>query len=131
MVRLTIEEMLAQARRRLSRLKPAAASDAVSKGATLVDIRQHKQIARDGTIPGALLIHRNVLEWRLDPSSGARDPHAPNLDEQVIVFCDEGYTSSLAAAVLQDLGFSRATDLDGGFQAWRAAGLPVTPPPGT
>src|SRR5262249_53287800 len=111
MDRLTIHEMLAQSRRRLSRLNPAAASDAVDEGATLIDIRQHEQIARDGTIPGALLFHRNVLEWRLDPSSDAHDPHAPGLDDQVIVFCDEGYTSSLAAASLQDLGFSRATDV--------------------
>jgi rhodanese-related sulfurtransferase len=71
------------------------------------------------------------LEWRLDPTSGGFDPRAPGLEDHVIVVCDEGYTSSLAAASLQDLGFSRATDLDGGFQAWREAGLPVTPPSDT
>jgi rhodanese-related sulfurtransferase len=72
---------------------------------------------------------RNVLEWRLDPASDARDERAPGLDEQVILMCNEGYQSSLAAATLQQLGFARATDLDGGFQAWRAAGLPVQEPP--
>ena len=72
---------------------------------------------------------RNVLEWRLDPDSDARDPRAPGLDEHVILMCNEGYQSSLAAATLQQLGFARATDLDGGFQAWRAAGLPVQEPP--
>ena len=97
-------------------------------GACLVDIRVDSQIARDGTIPGALIIARNVLEWRLDPASGHCHPQAPGLDDHVIVVCDAGYQSSLAAATLQELGFRRATDLDGGFQAWRAAGLPVDPP---
>ncbi len=129
--RMTVDEMLAAARRHLRRLDPDAASAANEAGATLVDIRSETQIARDGTIPNALVIGRNVLEWRLDPSSDSRLPKAPGLDDQVIVFCDEGYASSLAAATLQDLGFSRATDLDGGFQAWRAAGLPVDPPRGT
>jgi rhodanese-related sulfurtransferase len=72
------------------------------------------------------VISRNVLEWRLDPASEHRHPQAPGLDDQVIVVCDSGYASSLVAATLQELGFSRATDLDGGFQAWRDAGLPVT-----
>ena len=130
MSRLTIDEMLAAARRRLRRLDPPAASAATEAGATLVDIRSESQIARDGTIPNALVIARNVLEWRLDPTSDNRLSEAPGLDEQVIVVCNEGYASSLVAATLQDLGFSRATDLDGGFQAWRAAGLPFDPPPG-
>jgi rhodanese-related sulfurtransferase len=85
-------------------------------------------VARDGTIAGALVIARNVLEWRLDPASGHRHPQAPGLADHVILLCDEGYQSSLAAATLQQLGFTRATDVDGGFQAWRQAGLPVTPP---
>ena len=76
-------------------------------------------------IPGALVIERNHLEWRLDPASDARIPEAVGHDIEVIVVCDEGYSSSLAAASLQDLGLHRATDLDGGFQAWKAAGLPV------
>ena len=97
-------------------------------GAALIDIRGDGQIARDGTIPGALLIARNVLEWRLDPASQHRHRQAPGLGDQVILLCDEGYQSSLAAATLQQLGFTFATDVDGGFQAWREAGLPVISP---
>ena len=97
-------------------------------GAALVDIRSDSQIARDGMIPGALVIARNVLEWRLDPASQHRHPQAPHLGERVILLCDEGYQSSLAAATLQQLGFTYATDVDGGFQAWARAGLPVNPP---
>lgn len=129
MARTTIDDLLAVARRRLQRLQPAAARDAVGDGATLIDIRSDSQIAHDGTIPGALLIQRNVLEWRLDPASDHRHQSAPGLEDQVIVVCNEGYQSSLAAATLQELGFARATDLEGGFQAWREAGLPVAPPP--
>jgi rhodanese-related sulfurtransferase len=128
--RTTIDELLAAARRRLKRLDPAAARAATRSGATLIDIRADSQIARDGTIPGALVIPRNVLEWRLDPSSGHRHPDAPGLAKPVILLCNEGYQSSLAAATLQELGFTRATDLDGGFQAWREAGLPIEPAPG-
>ncbi|HBW18717.1 MAG: rhodanese-like domain-containing protein [Streptosporangiaceae bacterium] len=122
----TIDEILAAARGRLRRLGPAEAQQAAGRGAALVDIRPQAQRATEGEIPGALLIERNVLEWRLDPASSARLPIA-RYDLQVIVVCSEGYTSSLAAAALQDLGVSRATDLDGGFRAWQAAGLPVTP----
>lgn len=129
MARTTIDQLLAAARSRLERVDPNQAADAVSDGAILIDIRADSQIARDGTIPGALVIGRNVLEWRLDPSSSHPHPQAPELDTHLIVFCDAGYASSLAAASLQELGFSRATDLDGGFQAWRAAGLDVQPPP--
>jgi len=112
----------------MQRLDPRAALDATRAGATMIDIRTDSQIAQDGAIPGALVISRNVLEWRLDPASDCRTPRGPQLDDLVIVVCDEGYQSSLAAATLQQLGFARATDLDGGFQAWRAAGLPVQPP---
>jgi rhodanese-related sulfurtransferase len=125
--RITVDELLAQARSRLTRLDPAAAQRAVLEGARMVDIRSDGQINRDGLIPGALVIARNVLEWRLDPAGAYRHPDAPALDDHVIVVCDEGYQSSLVAATLQELGFWRATDLDGGFQAWRAAGLPVSP----
>jgi rhodanese-related sulfurtransferase len=121
----TVEELLAAARARLNRLDPEAAIEAQNAGASLIDIRTETQIATDGTIPGALVIPRNVLEWRLDPTGAHRHPQAPGTDGQVIVFCDAGYQSSLAAATLQELGFHRATDLDGGFQAWREAGLPV------
>lgn len=119
--------MLADARARLHRLTPAEAADAVSAGAVLVDIRPAAQRAAEGEIPGALVIERNVLEWRFDPAGDARLPQA-SYDLQVVVFCSQGYTSSLAAAALHDLGVRRATDLDGGFEAWRDAGLPVTGP---
>jgi rhodanese-related sulfurtransferase len=102
----------------------------VRAGAVLVDIRSEVQRERDGVIPGAHFHPRNVLEWRLDPASGHCDPVlAGDLDRHVILVCNEGYQSSLAAATLQELGFTRATDLAGGFQAWRAAGLPVEPAP--
>jgi rhodanese-related sulfurtransferase len=133
MSRLTIDVLLARARKGLRRLGPGEALAAQRDGAALIDIRAGAQIARDGTIPGALIIERNVLEWRLDPASAHRHPQAPGLDARVILVCNEGYASSLAAAELQELGFAQATDLDGGFQAWRAAGLPVSPsrPPRT
>jgi rhodanese-related sulfurtransferase len=127
MTRITIDELLTTARSGLRRLGPAQAQRAVRSGATLIDIRADCQIARDGTIAGALVIARNVLEWRLDPASQHRHLQAPRLTDHVILLCDEGYQSSLAAATLQQLGFTRATDVDGGFQAWRQAGLPVTP----
>src|SRR5258708_24608320 len=114
----TIDDMLAAARARLTRLAPAAALAAQAAGATLIDIRTERQIRADGAIPGALWIERNVLEWRLDPTSAHRHPDAPARDDRVIVVCNEGYQSSLAAATLIDLGFARATDLEGGFQAW-------------
>jgi rhodanese-related sulfurtransferase len=127
--RTTIHELLAAARSRLERVGPGEAVAAVQSGAVLVDIRSDSQRARDGVIPGAHFGPRNVLEWRMDPSSGASD--AALAGKAVILFCDEGYASSLAAATLQDLGVRGATDLDGGFRAWRAAGLPVEPlPPG-
>jgi rhodanese-related sulfurtransferase len=129
MPRRTVNELLTAARARLHRLDPAASREAQQAGATLIDIRSESQIAADGVIPGALVIARNVLEWRLDPSSGASHPDAPTFEDQVIVVCNEGYQSSLVAATLQEMGFTRATDLDGGFQAWRAAGLPCVPPP--
>jgi len=122
--RRTIDQVLAQARTRLNRLTPRQALRAVDAGAALVDIRPAAQRAAEGEIPGALIVERNVLEWRFDPASAARLAQA-GYDLQVIVFCSEGYTSSLAAVALQDLGVRRATDLEGGFLAWRAAGLPV------
>jgi rhodanese-related sulfurtransferase len=122
----SIAEILAEARGRLVRLSPEEASVAVAAGAVLVDIRPAAQRAREGEIPGAVVIERNVLEWRFDPACDARLPMA-GYDLQVIVFCSESYTSSLAAVALQDLGLHRATDLAGGFQAWKAAGLPIKP----
>ncbi|HEY2097231.1 MAG: hypothetical protein QOC67_3987 [Pseudonocardiales bacterium] len=123
---LTVDQMLANARARLHRLEAAEAAEAVADGALLVDIRPQWQRDTEGAIPGALLIERNHLEWRLDPSSGARIPEAVDHDVAVVVVCSEGYTSSLAAASLQDLGLHRATDLVGGFQAWKAARLPTS-----
>ena len=99
----------------------------MASGATLIDIRADAQVAADGVVPGAVVIARNVLEWRLDPASEHRLPGAPGLDEHIILMCNEGYQSSLAAATLQQLGFARATDLDGGFLAWRSAGFPIAP----
>jgi rhodanese-related sulfurtransferase len=122
-----IEQLLGEARRRLDRLTPEQAHRARRDGAILVDIRSETQRARDGTVPGARFVPRNVLEWRLDPSSRSRDPELARADALIVVMCDEGYQSSLAAATLQELGLSRATDVVGGFQAWRAAGLPVEP----
>jgi rhodanese-related sulfurtransferase len=120
--------MLAAARERLDRVEPGAAAAEIEHGALLVDIRSESQRERDGLVPGAVHHPRNVLEWRMDPDSGASDPAVGGPDRRVIVMCDEGYQSSLAAAVLRDLGFDRATDLVGGFQAWRSSGFPVDPP---
>ena len=124
-----IDEILATARTRLRRLDPRQAYEAVRRGAVLVDIRPAGQRAEFGEIPGAVVIERNVLEWRLDPRSEARLPFADSYDLEVVVTCQEGYTSSLAAASLQDLGLHRATDLTGGYAAWRDAGYPVITSP--
>jgi rhodanese-related sulfurtransferase len=123
----SIDEILAEARQRLRRLNPVQAHAAIAAGALLVDIRPQAQRRAEGAVPGALLVERNVLEWRFDPRSDARLPEASGYDLRVIVMCSAGYTSSLAAAALQDLGLHRATDLEGGFQAWAQAGLPVQP----
>jgi rhodanese-related sulfurtransferase len=97
-------------------------------GALLIDTRTLEQRSRDGDIPGALVVDRNVLEWRLDPASTSRIEEATSHDVRVIVICNEGYSSSLAAASLLDIGLVKATDVIGGFQAWKAAGLPVESP---
>ncbi len=126
---LGIEQVLSAARARLRRLSPDEAHNAAAKTqAILVDIRPEGQRAIEGSIPGALIVERNVLEWRFDPASSARLPVATDHEIHVIVFCSEGYTSSLAAAALQDLGLRHATDMIGGFHAWRAASLPIVPP---
>jgi rhodanese-related sulfurtransferase/predicted metal-dependent enzyme (double-stranded beta helix superfamily) len=123
---LGIEQMLCAARSRLRRLSPDEAHAAmVEKKAILVDIRPEAQRAIEGSIAGALIVERNVLEWRFDPSSSARLPIATDHDIRVIVFCSEGYTSSLAAVALKELGLWRATDVIGGFQAWKDKGLPI------
>lgn len=119
-----VERLLLAARSRLRRLTPAEAYDAVRTGALLVDIRPEAHRRAEGAIPGALVVERNVLEWRFDPEGAHRlDVAAPDL--HVVLVCNEGYASSLAAASLQDVGVPHATDLVGGSRAWRAAGLPV------
>ncbi len=123
----TIDEILAAARARLLRLKPDEAFLEAAAGAVLIDIRPAAQRARDGEIPGSVIVERNHVEWRLDPCSEARLPWVTGYDHRIIVVCQEGYTSSLAAVALLDLGLHRATDLIGGFSAWTAAGLPSAP----
>ncbi|KRB46376.1 sulfurtransferase [Terrabacter sp. Soil810] len=115
----TIDEILAEARARLTRVTPAEADAARERGAVIVDIRPAAQREAEGELPFAVVIERNVLEWRFDPASDASLPIASH-DLEVIVLCQEGYTSSLAAAALQDLGIHRATDVIGGYAAWRA-----------
>src|ERR1700682_1858285 len=123
---VTIDELLANARQRFVRVEAAQAAAELAQGALLVDTRPADQRAEGGEIPGATAIDRNVLEWRLDPASPSRIAAATGHDIRVIVICNEGYSSSLVAATLQDLGLVNATDVIGGFQAWRAAGLPPT-----
>ncbi|SFK40850.1 rhodanese-like domain-containing protein [Geodermatophilus ruber] len=122
----SIDEVLAEARGRLARLEPTEAQARMAAGAVLVDTRPAAQRERDGEVPGALLVERNVLEWRFDPASDARLPEATGYDVEVVVLCNEGYSSSLAADSLRALGLHRATDVIGGYQAWAAAGLPTT-----
>ena len=126
MRRTTIDDLLARARERFERLTPGEALAAVRAGAILVDVRSEGQRAADGVVPQAVFVPRHVLEWRLDPDSGAANPTLAKLEARLIVMCHEGYQSSLAAATLHDLGFAGATDVIGGFRAWKAAGLPVT-----
>lgn len=122
-----IDELLERVREGYERIEAREAYDAVRSGdALLVDIRYAALRERDGLIPGALVVERNELEWRLDPRGSHRAPEATGHDLRVVVICNEGYASSLAAASLHALGLHRATDLVGGFQAWKASGLPVT-----
>ncbi len=122
----TVDDLLAEARSRIVRVTPHEAAARIAAGAHLVDIRPAAQRAREGEVPGSLIIERNVLEWRFDPASDARLPEATGYDVDVIILCSEGYTSSLAADALRSLGLHRATDVVGGFHAWVAAGLPTT-----
>ena len=123
-----LERLLARARSRLTRLHPEQACDAVQNGALLIDIRPEFQRRMDGEIPDTAIVERNHLEWRLHPASSGRIEEAVDVNVHWIVICDEGYASSLAAATLQMIGLHRATDVVGGFRAWRAAGLPVNRP---
>ncbi|PYQ97688.1 MAG: sulfurtransferase [Acidobacteria bacterium] len=123
-----LDRLLIRARSRLARLQPQQAWDAVRNGAILVDIRPEFQRRADGEIPGAIVVERNHLEWRLHPASADRIPEAADVDVHWIVICDEGYASSLAAATLKLIGLHRAADVVGGFQAWREARLPIASP---
>ena len=123
-----VDRLLAEARDRLSRVGPGEARQIQRDGGWLIDIRPAAQRATFGEIPGALIVERNDLEWRLDPRGSHRLPGADDADRVVVVMCQEGYASSLAAASLIDLGRPHSTDLDGGFAAWKAAGLPTEPP---
>jgi rhodanese-related sulfurtransferase len=121
----TVDELLVEARSRIRRLGPEEAAEAHARGALLIDIRPTAQRRWEGEVPGAIVIERNVLEWRLDPVSAHCLAEVTGHDQEVVIICSEGYTSSLVAATLVDMGFASAADLDGGFQAWAAAGLPV------
>jgi rhodanese-related sulfurtransferase len=125
----TLGELLAEARDRIERLEPAEAFAAMEEGALLVDIRSEANREREGIVPGSLHIPRTVLEWRVAPDSPWRSPHVCGPDGWIVLLCDHGYSSSLAAATLVELGFSRASDVVGGFEAWSAAGLPTADAP--
>jgi rhodanese-related sulfurtransferase len=120
-----IDRLLARARQRLERVHPEELEAELSGNALLVDTRPVEQRERDGELPGAVVIDRNVLEWRLDPSCPYRTDLPVDADTRVILVCHEGYSSSLAAVSLQELGLRRATDLVGGYQAWLAARQPT------
>jgi len=120
-----IARLLAESRRGLDRVEPADLDAAVADGALLVDIRPVEQRERDGELPGALVVDRNVLEWRLDPTSPHRLAVADDPGRRIVLVCNEGYSSSLVADTLRTLGLHRAVDVIGGFEAWAAAGLPV------
>jgi rhodanese-related sulfurtransferase/predicted metal-dependent enzyme (double-stranded beta helix superfamily) len=122
------DTILDEARARLTRLDPDQARLAAAAGALLVDIRPEADRRAEGEIAGAVTVERNVLEWRLDPASPDRLPQITDYEQHIVLVCDEGYASSLAAASLQDLGLVNATDLDGGFRAWKRGGLPIRGP---
>jgi rhodanese-related sulfurtransferase len=125
----SIDEVLAEARSRIRRLDPLQTLDAMRGGALLIDMRPVWQRAQFGAFPGALVIDRNHLEWRLDPASDARIKEATGYDVEVVIACQEGYSSSLAAATLVEIGLYKTADLAGGFEAWEGAGLPIEPGP--
>jgi rhodanese-related sulfurtransferase len=119
-----VDRLLTHARSNLDRVRVEHLADEVVNGAILIDIRPVEQRHRDGDLPGAVVVDRNVLEWRLDPTSPDRLPIATGADVRLIIVCNEGYSSSLAAATLHELGLRSATDLVGGFQAWRTWSAP-------
>lgn len=123
--RRTVNDLLAACRSRIDRFEPHAAYAAARDGAIVIDTRCAEQRRENGVIPGSVHVPLSVLYWRLDPASGFEDPSLADPDRQVILVCAHGFSSSIAAATLRDLGFSRASDIDGGFEAWQAAGLPI------
>jgi rhodanese-related sulfurtransferase len=123
--RRTVNDLLAASRSRIERLEPHAALAAAEDGAVVIDTRCLEQRRETGVIPGSVHVPLSVLYWRLDPASGFEDPSLADPGRQVILVCAHGYSSSIAAATLRDLGFARASDIDGGFEAWQAAGLPI------
>jgi rhodanese-related sulfurtransferase len=125
--RRTLDELVEAARARIHRYQPADAYAAIESGALLIDIRSNDDRERDGVVPGSLHIPRTVLEWRLEPNSSWRNPHVGDLNEQIILICDHGFSSSLAAAALVELGFVRAGEVIGGYAAWSQHGLPTMP----
>ena len=118
----SVARLLRQAREELDRVRPVDLAEEAAAGALVVDIRPVEQRERDGELPGAVVIDRNVLEWRLDPTSPYRVAGVDDAGRRVVIVCNEGYGSSLAARTLRDLGLRRATDLEGGFQAWSRLG---------
>jgi rhodanese-related sulfurtransferase len=129
-----LEELLAAASARIARLEPRDAFEAAERGALIIDIRSHEARQRGGIVPGSVHIPRTVLEWRIAPDSESRNPHIGAPEQRLVLLCDHGYSTVLAAAALVDLGFTSAGDVIGGFVAWKEAGLPVaeapTPLPG-
>ena len=125
--RKTIDDLVAAARARLERLTAAEALEATRNGAVIVDIRPQEQRRRTGVVPGALYFPRNHLEWRIDPTSEWAHPALSDPETLIVLMCNEGYATSLAAVTLHDMGFTRATDMIDGFDGWRAAGLPIEP----
>jgi rhodanese-related sulfurtransferase len=123
--RRTVNDLLAAARAKIERLEPRAALAAARDGAIVIDTRCAEQRRETGIIPGSVHVPLSVLYWRLDRESDSKDPSLADPERQVILVCAHGYSSSIAAATLRDLGFARASDIDGGFEAWQAAGLPI------
>ena len=117
---ISATDLLERARRRIQRVGPHELHGIVAEGGLIIDIRPDAQRREEGSLPGALIVERNVLEWRLDPTGTHRLPEARGIEQPVVIVCSEGYASSLAAASLADLGYARAADLVGGYRAWQA-----------
>ena len=129
MVTRSADQLVERARTQIERFTPARAFQSVREGALLIDIRPIQQRREHGIVPQALCIERNVLEWRLDPSGAYRIPEATGHDRAVLILCQQGYASSLAAASLKAMGYQTTGDVIGGFDAWQSAGLPIAPGP--